>query len=337
MKLALTACCLAMALAASPYAFAQSSGGDKASAEALFNEGVALVAAKNFAEGCRKFEGSQALDPTLGTELRLGDCYERLGRTASAWATFKHAQGVARVKNQNDREELARQRVEALEPNLAYLSIELEGDVPNGLVVERDGRPVPLASFGVSIPVDPGEQKVTASAPGYAPWQQTLQIAPGRGKATLRIPALQRSATSSAEPVAASAAPNEAGAQPSSLASKQRTVGVVTGVVGAASVLVGTGFGFFAMKDGDRSKEVGFCPNDDRNGCTQEGVDLRDRARSFGTVSTITFIAGAVLVTTGVLLYTTAPKSDERPAQARLELRAHALPGAVGTTLGGTW
>ncbi|MDF3065480.1 MAG: putative rane protein [Polyangiaceae bacterium] len=331
MKFPLTACCLVAALAVVPRASAQNAGADRASAEALFNEGVALVAAKDFAEGCRKFEASQALDPTLGTELRLGDCYERLGKTASAWATFKHAQGVARLKGQPEREELARQRVEALEPQLAYLSIELEGAAPEGLVVERNGSAVPLASLGVAIPVDPGEQQVAARAPGYEPWRQNVQIATGPGKSKLRLPALKRSATAPEKPnPAVNLAPNAS-------FRTQRTAGFVTGAVGVTSLLVASGLGLYAMKEGDRSKEDAFCPNDNHNGCTQEGVDLRDRARAFGTASTITFIAGAALVTTGVVLYATAPKATEQPAQASLELRAHALPGAVGTALRGTW
>jgi hypothetical protein len=321
MKLEIAAGCLAFVVAFSPRAQAQAGGADKASAEALFNEGVALVASENYAEGCRKFEGSQALDPTLGTELRLADCYERSGKTASAWASFKHAQGVARVQNQTDREELARQRVEALEPKLAYLSLELEGAAPSGMLVERNGRPVPLASLGVAIPVDPGEQKLSASAPGYATWNETLQVAAGPSKASLRIPTLQRR---EAPP------PARAASEPSATSSPQRTLGIVTGAVGVAGILVGSGFGLYAMKEGDRSKEDGFCPTDGHNGCTQAGVDLRDRARTFGTVSTIGFVAGAVLVTTGVVLFTTAPKNG-------IQLRAGAAPGALGTSLRGVW
>src|SRR5262245_54204062 len=124
-------------LAPAPRVSAQSASGDQASAEALFNEAVALVAAGRYAEGCPKFEASQSLDPTLGTELRLADCYERQGKTASAWAHFKHAQGLARVQGQADREELARQRVEALQPQLVYLRVGLEGAAPPGMTVER--------------------------------------------------------------------------------------------------------------------------------------------------------------------------------------------------------
>jgi hypothetical protein len=305
---------------------AQAGGADKASAEALFNEGLALVAGGKYAEGCRKLEGSQALDATLGTELRLADCYERQGLTASAWATFKHAQGVAHVQAQSEREELARLRFEALEPKLSYLDLNVEGTPLPGLSVTRNGREVPLASLGVAIPVDPGEQRIIASAPGYEPWQQTLVVAPGPGQRALVIPPLEKREASRA-------AIEKAPAQAEPERSTQRAVGIVTSVVGLASLLAGGGLGLYAKVEGDRSKQDQFCPSDDHNGCTPEGVDLRDRARTAGSASTITFIAGAALLTTGVVLWTTAPSTPERPSQARLQLRA----SGSGATLRGNW
>jgi hypothetical protein len=332
MNLKITVSSLGLALAGlvwAPLASAQSTGADRASAEALFNEGISLVAAGNYAEGCRKFEGSQGLDPTLGTELRLADCYERLGKTASAWAAFKHAQGVARVQNQAERAELARQRVEALEPKLAYLSLELEGSAPPGIVVERNGSVVPLASLGVAIPIDPGAQRVTVTAPSFVGWSKTLEVAPGPGKLRIRIPRLEKQPP----PRVAAAVPWSK----SAASTTQRTAGVVTGVVGIAGILAGGGFGLYAKQVGDRSKEDAFCPTDDHNGCTAEGVDLRDRARSFGTASTISFIAGAALLTSGIVLWSTASASPEHPERARLQLRAAGTNMALATSLRGSW
>lgn len=334
MKLKVVVSSIGLALAGltiAPLATAQSPGADKALAEALFNEGVSLVAAGDFAEGCRKFEGSQALDATLGTELRLADCYERLGKVASAWATFKHAQGVARVQNQGDREELARQRVEALAAKLGYLSITLEAEAPQGLVVQRNGSPVPLASLGLAIPVDPGAQHITASAPDHEPWERTIEIASGPGKMSLSIPEL------TVRPTPPTTVSPVTDVQQPAAPSAQSTTGIVVGVVGLASVLAGGVFGLLAIKEGDRSKEDRFCETDGHNGCTQAGVELRDRARRFGTASTVTFIAGAALVTTGIVLYSTAPSDRQRPTLARLELRAGGGSDSFGTSLRGTW
>ena len=68
---------------ASP-AFAQS-GSNKAAAEALFSEGRSLASAGKCDEAIPKFQASQKLDPGIGTLLNLADCYEKVGRTASAW------------------------------------------------------------------------------------------------------------------------------------------------------------------------------------------------------------------------------------------------------------
>ena len=64
---------------------------DKAASVALFNEGRRLVGLGKLAEACPKFEASFSLVPGIGTQLNLADCYQQLGRTASAWATFRDA------------------------------------------------------------------------------------------------------------------------------------------------------------------------------------------------------------------------------------------------------
>ncbi len=316
---------------ATALSFAQTSGADRASAEALFGEGVSLVAAGNYESGCRKFEASQALDATLGTELRLADCYERAGKSASAWATFKHAQGLARVQGQADREQLARERVEALEPQLAYLSVTFEGARPPGLVVQRNGAVFPLASLGVAVPVDPGTQQLSASAPDHESWQETVDVGRGPGKTSLKIPALAENA---ARPVTPAPAP---AAEKPAFSSTQRSAGIVTGAVGVVSILAGSGFGLYAKNQGDLSKRDAFCPNDNHNGCTAEGVNLRDKARTFGTASTVTFIAGAALLTTGIVLFSSAPSKGDDQVHSGWQLRAAAAPAALAASVRGTW
>ena len=59
---------------------------DSAAARALFAEGRNLMADERYAEACPKFEESLRLDHGMGTQFNLAHCWEKLGRTASAWS-----------------------------------------------------------------------------------------------------------------------------------------------------------------------------------------------------------------------------------------------------------
>ena len=99
----------ALALARTPIAHAQGSG-DTASALSLFEEGKKLASEGNYAEGCPKLLASYNLVQKLGTVLNLADCYERAGKTASAWARFTEAVTMADRAGQQDRHRPVRRR-----------------------------------------------------------------------------------------------------------------------------------------------------------------------------------------------------------------------------------
>ena len=100
-------------LLSSSLATAQPTAGQQATAEALFEQASALVDQGRFPEACEKFAASQELDPGLGTLLYLADCYDRAGRSASAWALFREVQARARRASQPDREQIAAERANA--------------------------------------------------------------------------------------------------------------------------------------------------------------------------------------------------------------------------------
>src|SRR3954469_8263227 len=102
---------------------AEPTSSDKAAAEGLFSDARRLMVAGKFQEACPKLEASQRLDPAVGTVLNLADCYERSGRTASAWMEFLEAASAARQSGSADREAEARGRASALESRLSYLVI----------------------------------------------------------------------------------------------------------------------------------------------------------------------------------------------------------------------
>ncbi len=181
---------VALGLAAGP-ARADAPGQDKALAEALFDQGVALLKKGEPAEACPKLAESQRLDPAPGTLLYLGDCYEKTGKLATAWATFREAAASARASGQASREELATKRAALLQKDLPYLLV-APADKAAAVEVRLDDTPLRRALLDSEIPVDPGEHVVVASAPGYEPFRTAIKV--GKGEhAKVTVPALEKS------------------------------------------------------------------------------------------------------------------------------------------------
>ena len=290
------------------------SGGNRAAAEALFNQGRDLMTTGKFSEACPKFEASQQLDPGLGTMLNLAECYEKTGRTASAWAEYREAIPLARAAGSKARQDLATERAQALQERLSTLTIRAMAgdDTSPHLEVRRDGVALQEAELGAPIPVDPGEHVIEAVAPGKQPWSSKIQVGADAAKVSVEIPALQAASgnpSSSATPAAVTT-PAPTGALPAdnpNAGSAMRMTGLVFGGVGVVGIGLGSFFGLQASSKWSDAK--GKCA-DFPYGCGAEGQDLQSSAKSAATISTVMFVAGGALLATGAVLYFTAPKRE---------------------------
>jgi hypothetical protein len=296
---------------------------DQAAAQALFDDAKELVKSGKAAEACPKFEESQRLDPGLGTQLNLADCYERIGRTASAWTIYVEVAPAARREGQDARAEHAVTRAAALKPLLAKLTIVVppERRLP-GMNVTRDTTLVREAQWSVAIPVDPGQHTIIVEAPGKEPWQTSLDV-PAQSANTVTIPVLKDAPRDASR--AASSSGNVGSSDPNA-GKTQRIAGIALAGAGVVGVGLGTFFGLRAMG----KKDDAGC---DGNSCPDVGSrDLYEDAQSAGNVSTIGFIVGGLAVAGGAVLYFTAPK----PAREKgLEAGAVLSPGLVGLQAGG--
>ena len=321
--------CLTILSGARPAA-AEVTAGQRATAEALFQQAVELMEQKKFSEACEQFAASQELDPALGTTLYLADCYEQTGKTASAWALFQEAADVARRAQQSDREQIANERAASLKVRLSKLELRVAAArrVP-GLELRINDAPIPSASWNTAMPVDPGKTRVEARAPGKKPWSVEVNVAVGPSSQAVDIGELadapQELSTDSAGVLAEKLAPHDPGAT-------QRTIGYVVGAVGVVGLAVGGYFGYRAMDLNKQSKAQ--CRADDPNACTSEGAAMRQDAQSAATVSTISSIGGGVLVGTGLTLVLTAPRA---PSNRAGSAPGQALSSGFGVQLRGVW
>jgi len=315
-------------------ALAQGSPADKAAAESLFDRGLVLLKEGKTSEACSVLEQSQAIEGGIGTMLYLADCYERLGRTASAWALFREAASQAEAAGQNERANAGRQRADRLTPLLATLTIDapaLPSDA--ALSVTRAGTAVPTALLGVKVPVDPGDVTVEAHAIGYAPFSTQVHVVP-QGAVRFALPALVKLPE---QPVAAAPLAPQA-VQPAPInARRQRRIRFASygvGAAGVASALLGGAFGIRAIVKSNAAD--GQCQD---GACSSEralvGADrAHDAANTASRASNAFWISSAVLGVSAVSLYFAAPSlsRERRTARAR-PLSIALMPRGPGAEL----
>jgi len=314
---------LTLVLGTSQPARAQRSAQDSATARALFDEGRALAKDGKYAAACPKFEESSRIEPGIGTSYNLADCYEHVGRTASAWSVFLEAASKARLAGQVDREKAARDRADALAPKLARLTVVVpaQARVP-GLEVRRDGSLLGEPMWGQALPVDPGKHTVRVSAPGYRPWSSEFEGSPEKSQ-SVSVPPLIKITDSSSGPTA------DADATSPPSGNSQRTAGLVVAGVGVVGVAVGSVFGLKA-----RSKWNDAQSHCEARLCDDAGVSLTSDAKTAATLSTIGFGVGMVGLVTGAVLWLSAPSKSKDPVGS-IGLAPLAGPAATGLTLDG--
>lgn len=193
MKHALFAC---LVLCAPGTAFAQASGSSgAASAQVLFEQASAELDAGKYASACKKLEEVTRLVPDgTGAKEALAECYEKLGKLASAWSQYVAAAELSEQQNDKRRAAANSKHAGALKPRLASLTIEVPAEVRAiaGITVTRNGIPVGEAQWNITLPVDRELQEIVAAAPGYKAFRTSIAIAKDGDSARTSIMPLEK-------------------------------------------------------------------------------------------------------------------------------------------------
>ncbi|HMA95072.1 MAG TPA: hypothetical protein VKP30_20415 [Polyangiaceae bacterium] len=329
---------------------------DVAAARHLFDEARGLSRKGQYADACPKFEQSYGLDPGIGTLFNLADCWEHLGRTASAWATFREVANEAARAHQRAREQVALKRAQALLLRVSKVVVRVTAGAQD-LQLLRDGVALARAELGEPIPIDPGQHAFEARAPGKRSWRAVVNVPPGGQAIEVRVPALADVETAPAAPIVSQQAPAVAHAQDSKTTappikkspllvsplsqspprfdvpshSNQVAFSYVAGGVGVVALAAGTFFGLRVLSKNDEADLI--CRSG--RGCTEQDQAALDRAndaaRSARTMAVVSFGVGGAALATAVALYLTTPSSVARAWQ--LTPTTHS--GALGATLQG--
>jgi hypothetical protein len=309
----------ALHLAGSGSALAQ---GSRAAAQALFEDGVKLMEEGNCKAAVPKLEESYRQDPAAGTQYKLAICYERTGQFASAWVAWKEVADALDSVGQKEKARKAREFAENLLPKLAYLRVTVAPETARveGIVIKRDGVEIGRGAWATSIPVDPGDHRVVAEAPGKKPWHKSLTIRVGGEPVEVLVPALEDTVV------------------PDAGLSKQRVAAIVAGSIGVLGLGFGSGFGGAAIAQWEAVKSGDYCQRDKEgqlisNKCDPAGIGMGKTADTYATISNIGFVVGgAGVVAAGILWLTAKPSATATSARWIAPLVS---PGSVGVAAGG--
>jgi hypothetical protein len=318
-----------------------------ARAQQLFSDGLALMRSGKAAEACPKLEESERLDPGMGTEYRLAECYESTGRVASAFVMYGSVAESAKRAGKPDRAEQARTRAEALRARLPTLALVVPAELAglSGLELRRDGQVVLRSDWGRAIPVDPGEHLLSATAPGKPAWERKLSLEE-RAVLEVKVPPLT-SAPSNAAPAPSARMPHAAASasaapapEPPSPApqhgglSGQRVAALGVGGAGVLGVIVGAAFGAVASSKWSASKD-GHCTAEAVPRCDDEGIQLAHAAAADATASTVGFAVGGAALVGAAVLWFTAPSNKAPDKASRWRPRVELGPGGAGVGVQG--
>ena len=277
-------------------------------AETLFQSGLEKMRKGDYASACPDLAASYEIEPLPGALFTLAECEISWGKVATALKHYQlfvgtlSSQSPARRQKFEERRHLALEQMATLAPSIPLISISVMAGAPPDLVVKRDDSIVSESSYGVEMPVDPGELTITAERSGKTLWQRRVRVAT-HDRANIVVPwplqpTLSAAATSSAgaasHAITAGGNSETAGHVPDENRSAAggnslTTWKYIAAGVGAAGFTVSIVAGAIAL-----SKKGGVNDECSDYRCSQNGLAHANSAKQAARISTGGFIVGLI-------------------------------------------
>ena len=294
-------------------------------ARELFQEAERDEDAKRWSDALEKLRRVAAVRLTPGVRYHIALCEENLGQLVAALADYTLAESQARAENAQDVLRLVGKKLESLRTRVPRLTIVVPGDVTNA-EVRLDGEPILKAMWGVQIPLDPGEHKIEAKAPGRVTMTRTLKmeerdttlVEVKLPEVAQPVPAPPPSASAVTPPPPASAATASPSSDAPAPPPAPSRAGAIVTTLGAA-VLAGGGVVAFVVAGKTHDDNVVTCASR-TIGCD----DLKQQVQIWDTVALGAWIGAAALTAVAVVLWTSSPAKPATRGQL------YVGPGSLG-------
>jgi hypothetical protein len=293
-------------------------------AGALFDQGLAAMAAEHYDVACPKLAESFRLDPHAGGLFTLAECENKSGKLVTAYADYaRYLDLVSKLPakekaRQEPRVKVAIERRAGLERDLPHVTIGIATGAPAGSTVTLDGTTIVVQDPPVSTPLNLGEHLLVLHAPDGRVQEQRVTLARGENR-TVNL-ALE------AEPVA----PPPVAPSTGEGTSTRTYITYAAAGVGGLGIVTGAILG--AVVFANKSSIDASCPTPST--CNSpSAASTGNTTRTLAAASTGTFIVGgAALAGAAVLFFTRPSSSTSTPHVGSLTLMPSVAP--TGTERG---
>jgi hypothetical protein len=283
-------------------AFAQSPA-DLKRARAQFQRGIELEQAGNFTEAIQQFREVGQVRMTAQVRFHIAFCEEGLGRLVTALGGYDLALTEADTVGPEFKAEVET-TIGRLRERIPKLFIE-RGAGADAALVQLDGVDLGASSIGVEVPLDPGPHKVTATSPGYHPYDSTVELKEREiTKVTLEL-------TVNTEPPKPPPPPKIVIVQPDK--GPDRTIPYIIG--GAGIAFVAAGGALFALSQSTLAELEKDCPIPDE--CGESNRETFDRYKFYNTAWKISGGVGVAAIGTAVVLILIEKKPEKKSPETQ--------------------
>ncbi len=268
-----------------------------------FREGVALMAANDWAAAVIKLKSAGRFAMSAQVAYNIAECERHLGKLVSALGNYRLALAKAEASKVENVLAAAPAQIEALEKRIVTLTVTRKEEKPNPrATIELDGVELGPSQIGKAFRTDPGERTFRVLVGGEAVTTERVKLSDGEVREVkLTIPV----------PTALGGGADEDAAGGPSIP------GIVLTAFGGASLIAGGVF--IGLRQAAISELDDLCGGD--TSCPPSAEPTADRGRLMTGLAEVFFPVGAAAAVTGIVLIATmsgGKKAEETPAVSLL-------------------
>jgi hypothetical protein len=313
---------LATAAAIALFAVPSRASGDPQvqAARELFSQAEQDEDAGRWDEAASKLRRVLEVKQTAGVQYHIALCEEHTGALVAALEDYTIAEREAHEENAQDVLRLVGKRLADLNPRVPRVTLRVVPDTASASLT-LDGKPIARALWATSLPVDPGEHRIVATAEGRETSSASLVLSE-RDSTVLEVKLGPPTSSYSPSPPAAPSPTIALPATESIPARPFRTVAVIETVGFAA--LAGGGLAAFLAADGARTRAIQTCAQ--RASTSPAACDpQKTEVRAWDWVAAGAWTGAAACATLALLAWT-----RPSPAPSSAALRVTASPTSIG-------